>query len=126
MRLAMYAQLSPDSVSTVAHSTGLIGIVTTVVGAFGYLPVVITCIAGVFAAISYAITVYESVTIQTWLTQHRLQRKTRKLNKLRQQQIRLTAKVAALEVVAQASRDAKQIIADSEQGVLTPKSSRPQ
>lgn len=108
--------------TTNAVSAGLTGasIVSAAGSMTGIFPVVaaiIAALAGLSAIANYSVTTYESVTFQKWLATRRLTKQTKKLDRIRREQIELTAKLAALARIEEALRDAKSIIEDGKQGV---------
>lgn len=113
MRLAQSIDLQ------VAHSAGLATFAMSLVGVFGYLPIVITCVAGVLAAGSYAVTFWESTTIQRWVSRRSLRRRQKKIEKLRRKQLILTARLQSLDVIDEANATAKQMMTDAHQANVT-------
>lgn len=107
-------EVDATGVNALAHSTAIASLATTLAGMFGYLPLIITCIAGVFAACAYAVTIWESVTIQQAWSRWAFNRRAKKIAKLRSRQAILAAKLTALETVKTAQVAAKNMISDAQ------------
>jgi len=109
------AQLDQTAVvNAIAHSTGIASLVASVYGVFGYLPIIITCVAGVFAAGSYAVTLWESITIQQWVAHKTMARRHRKMARLRRKQEILAAKISALDTIKAAQVEARNMVVDAQ------------
>lgn len=108
--------IEPESagLNALAHSTAIASLTATLAGMLGYLPLIITCIAGIFAASSYAVTIWESVTIQQALSRWTFNRRAKKIAKLRSRQAILAAKLNALETIKNAQNEAKTMITDAQ------------
>lgn len=94
-------------------------------GAVGVLPIVIAGGAGIAAIVSYTFSTLDSPTFQRRVSRWQFRRKQRLLEKLRKQQIVLTAKLQALDTIEHAHEAAEKIITDAKQGVLCPPTSKP-
>lgn len=107
--------MEPDSagLNALAHSTAIATLAANLAGMLGYLPLLITCIAGVFAAGSYAVTMWESVTIQQAFSRWTFNRRAKKIARLRSRQTILATKLSALEQIKNAQNEAKTMISDA-------------
>ena len=112
MALTRIAEVNggPDSMSVGIHigSVSLFGV--SVAGVIGYLPVFITCIAGILAACMYAVTLWESKTVQHWMNNRRMLKKAKKVARLKAKQKILEAELIAVEKVRVARHEAREIV----------------
>jgi hypothetical protein len=112
-----------DGITASLHATtvGLFG--ASVAGVLGYLPVVITSLAGVAALIMYCITIWESRPVQAWVANRASARRTRKLAKLKAKQKILLAQIEAVEKLRVAKAEVRELMetAKSEAAVLVAK-----
>jgi hypothetical protein len=83
-------------------STTFWGHVTAVASWFGAVLGVLPVLAALFGVVWYGIQIYESDTIQKYLEKRRMERKARRIAKLRAEQKVLLAELEALEVVREA------------------------
>lgn len=101
--------------------------VTSIAGAWGYvtgalslLPVIIASGTGIAAIISYSFATLDSPSFQRKIAHWTMKRKTRQLDKLRKQQLLITARLQALDTIEHAHEVAERIVTDAKQGVLCP------
>lgn len=80
---------------------------------FGVIPALVATLAGLLAIIWYAFAIHESPTMQKWMARRNALRKTRRLAKLKSEQVILIAEIEALEVVRVAGAAADKKLADA-------------
>jgi hypothetical protein len=112
MALTRIAEVNggPDTASIAVHlgSVSLFGV--SIVGIIGYLPIFITSIAGILACCMYAVTFYESKTVQHWLNNRRQLKMAKKVAKLKAKQKILEAELVAVEKVRMARSEARELV----------------
>ena len=112
MALTRIAEINggPDTPSIAIHigSVSLFGV--SVAGVIGYLPVIITCVAGVLAACMYAVTLWESKTVQHWMNNRRQIKMAKKVARLKAKQKVLEAELTAVEKVRLARHEARELV----------------
>lgn len=89
--------MAPENIVTHSAATG--GVVATLLG---LLPTVLGVVATALAALWYSIQLYESDTVQKWLSRRRAMYKSRRLARLKAEQKILVAEIDAIEVLREA------------------------
>lgn len=119
----MTSWLQTDPAPITFHAVGLGGLGTASAGVLANLPVYITVFAAIVASVSYAVTIWESTTIQYWVAKWKQRRQARKMLKLKSRQRVVNAQIEAMERVQQVKTEtheqvqvAKAIAADELKG----------
>lgn len=122
MALTRVAEVNggPDGISSAIHATSVSLFGVSIAGVIGYLPVIITCIAGALAACMYAVTLWESKTVQHWIANRRMLSRAKKVARLKAKQKVLVAELEAMETLRQARTEAREIVevAKSEAAIM--------
>jgi hypothetical protein len=107
----LYTRLADgDIMSSMGHAVGVSLFSASVVGLFGYLPIVITSAAGVMAFIVYTLTVLDHPRYRAWIDTRQKRRQARKLAKFKAKQAVLVAKIEAVEKLRVARTEAKELV----------------
>jgi len=98
----------PDELSPLGHSAA-IGSVTAAY--FGWLPPLAAGIAAFLGAIYWALSVYETRTVQNWRVRFIQRRREKKLARLRAEEKCVIAQITALEKLRADKVEAKELVA---------------
>jgi hypothetical protein len=111
MLFARLAEInSGDAMSSAMHAAGVGLLGTSIAGLLGYVPIVITTVAGIMAIIMYTLTVLDHPRYRAWVETRQKRRQARRIAKLKAKQAVLVAKLEAVERMRVARTEAKEIV----------------